>query len=132
MEGTYPICLGNEEVGQAYVERQGLYYHFRCRCQVQSGIICKVTVSCSGEHMNLGTLMPSGKGYVLTKNIPVSQFRSGIPAFWILPKRPQTQEVYVDIYPEEPFRYISKLENAYLDRRRGRTGIRIQANEGIS
>lgn len=126
MEGTYPVCLGKEEVGQASVERQGLYYHFRCRCQVQSEIIYKVVVCCDGVHTSLGILVPAGKEYILAKRLPVRQFHFGRPEFWILPKRPQNKEIYVDVYPEEPFQYITKLEKAYLDKRRDRTGIRIQ------
>lgn len=129
MEGTYPISLGKEEVGQVYVERQGLYYHFQCCCQLQSEIICKVTAFCAGEHINLGILVPSGQNYILTRRLPVKLFGSDTPEFWIIPKKPQTQEIYVDIYPEEPFRYIAKLETAYLDRRRGKPGIRFQTDE---
>ena len=68
--------------------------------------------------------MPAGEDYILTKKLPIKLF-SGVPEFWITPKLPQPKEIYVDIYPEEPFRYITKLEKAYLDKRRGRAGIRI-------
>ena len=126
MEGTYTICLGKEEVGQVSVERQGLYYYFRCRCRLHSEIMCRVTVSCGGCHENLGILVPAGKEYVLSKKLPVKQFRPGNPEFWITAKQPQMREIYIDIYTEEPFRYITKLEKAYLDRRREKTGIRIE------
>lgn len=125
MEGTYAVWLGKEAVGQVTVERQGLYYCFHCRCQLRSEVMCRVTVSCGGRNESLGILVPMGKDYVLTKKLPIKQFRSGIPDFWITPKQPQRQGFYVDIYPEEPFRYIAKLEKAYLDRSRGRPGIRI-------
>ena len=125
MEGTYPIYLGKEKVGQVSVERQGLYYCFRCRCRLHSEVMCRVTVSCGGGHDNLGILVPVGKEYVLCKKLPAKQLRPGIPEFWITVKHPQRQEIYVDIYPEEPFQYIAKLERAYLDKRRGKSGIRI-------
>lgn len=128
MEGNYTVWLGREAVGQAIVERQGLYYWFRCRCQLNSEVICRVTVSCGGSHESLGILIPAGKEYVLTKRLPVKLF-SGIPEFWITPKQPQKSGFYVDIYPEEPFRYIAKLESAYLDKRQGGMGIRIEEME---
>lgn len=125
MEGTYNVWLGNESVGQVSVERQGLYYCFCCRCQLHSEVMCRVTVSCGGSNESLGILVPVGRNYVLSKKIPIKKFNQGIPEFWIMPKHPQMQEIYIDIYPEEPFGYISKLEKAYLDRRRGSPGIRI-------
>ena len=128
MEGSYTVWLGKEPVGQATVERQGLYYWFRCRCQLYSEVMCRVTVSCGSNHESLGILVPAGKDYVLTKKLPVKLF-SGTPEFWITPKQPQRQEFYVDIYPEEPFRYIAKLEKAYLDRRQGVLRLRIEERE---
>ena len=125
MEGSYGIFLGNEEVGVAQVERQGLYYCFTCRCKLHSEVICKVTVSCGGHHENLGVLVPMGEDYGLTKKLPVKSLGLGIPEFWITPKHTAVEGVYVDIYPEEPFRYIARLEKAYLEMRRERLGIVI-------
>lgn len=127
MEGTYSIWLGREEVGQASVERRGLYYYFYCRCRLHSEVMCRVTVSCGGVHENLGILLPVGTEYVLSKKLSVKQFRPGIPEFWITAKQPQMREIYIDVYPEEPFRYIAKLEKAYLDKRRGKSCIRLPA-----
>lgn len=129
MEGSYTVWLGKEAVGQATVERQGLYYCFYCQCQLHSEVMCRVTVSCGGSNEGLGILVPVGNEYALTKKLPVKQFPVGVPEFWITPKQPQRREIYVDIYPEEPFRYIAKLENAYLDRHQGALGIRIEECE---
>lgn len=129
MEGTYQISLGKESVGQATVERHGLYYRFHCVCQLHSEVMCRVTVSCGGTSESLGILVPMGKDYVLTKKLPIKLFPSGRPEFWITPRHTQMQGIYVDVYPEEPFRYIAKLEKAYLDRRTGRPGIRIECQE---
>ena len=126
MEGTYTVWMGKEPVGQATVERQGLYYCFRCRCQLLSEVMCRVTVSCGGINESLGILVPAGKDYCLTKRIPIKSLPLETPEFWIAPKLPQRKEIFVDIYPEEPFRYIRKLENAYLDRQRGSNVIRIE------
>ena len=129
MEGTYTVWLGKEPVGQAAVERDGLYYCFHCRCRLESEVMYRVTVSCGGINESLGILIPVGREYGLTKKIPMKNLPSGIPEFWITPKLPRRKEIFVDIYPEEPFRYIAKLERAYLEKRRGSLGIRIQECE---
>lgn len=129
MLGTYAVWLGKEKVGQATVERQGLYYCFYCQCQLHSEVMCRVTVSCGGKHESLGILAPAGKQYILTKKLPVKQFGIGIPEFWITPKQPQMEGFCVDIYPEEPFQYIAKLEKAYLEQRNGKSVICIPGDK---
>ncbi len=125
MDGSYGVFLGNDKVGTVQVERQGLYYCFACRCKLYSEVICKVTVSCNGHHENLGVLVPMGEEYGLTKKLPVKSLGQGTPEFWITPKHTAPEGVHVDIYPEEPFRYIARLEKAYLEKRRERLGIVI-------
>ena len=128
MDGIYTVWLGKEKVGQAIVERNGLYYRFRCRCKLKSEVMCRVTVSCAGVQENLGVLVPSGKEYVLTKNLPIKKFPVGQPEFQLQTKSPQMHRIEIDIYPEEPFRYITKLHKAYLDRRRGKSVIHIECD----
>jgi hypothetical protein len=128
MDGIYTVWLGNENVGQAVVERFGLYYRFQCRCKLQSNVISRVTVSCAGTNESLGILVPSGREYILTKSLPAKKFPGGQPEFRLQPKSPQIHELEIDIYPEEPFRYIAKLENAYLERRRDKSVIHIESD----
>ena len=120
MEGRYTVWFGKEPVGQVTVERQGLYYCFRCQCQLHTEVMCRVSVSCGGKHVSLGILVPVGNDYLLNKKIPVKQFLPGNPEFWIAPRQMQKQKICLDIYPEEPFQYITKLEHAYLDKIGGR------------
>ena len=43
--------------------------------------------------------------------------------FEAVPKHPEKTENWMPISPEEPFAYLSRLENAVLERRDGQTGI---------
>ena len=95
MEGIYTVYLGKDPVGQVTVERQGLYYCFHCRCQLHSEVMCRVTVSSGGKHESLGILVPVGEHYLLTKKLPVKQFLSEKPEFWITPKKTQKHQVKV-------------------------------------
>ena len=126
MEGTYTIWLSQTAVGTVTVERHGLYYWFYCQCQLSSEVICRVMVTCGGKVENLGILVPVGKQYSLCKKIPIKEFATGTPEFWIAPRHLAQREIAVDIYPEEPFRYIAKLENAYLQSKREKPVIVIK------
>lgn len=126
MEGMHTIWLSKEPVGHVTVERIGLYYGFHCKCQLHSKVICRVMISCGGKSISLGILVPVGKEYQLSRKFPVKEFAVGEPEFWITPKHPTKPEALtVDIYPEEPFQYITKLETAYLSTRQGKTMIAI-------
>ena len=125
MDGIYDVFQGNDQVGTVQMERQGLYYAFTCRCHLYSEVICKVTVSCGEQEASLGVLIPMGSAYGLTKRIPVKSLGKGTPKFRITPMYTAPEGIHVDIYPEEPFRYIARLEKAYLEKKRERLGIVI-------
>ena len=125
----YEICMGKERVGQARVRQEGLYYCFQCRCELESGMICRVVVSCGGHHENLGILVPEGRWYQLTKRMPIKCIGNGRLEFQVVPRCSKRQETFLCVYPEEPFRYIRKLQEAYLERRDGQLGIVLQGLE---
>lgn len=123
MEGTYDILMGKEPVGQARVTRQGLYYRFDCRCRLSGEVICRVTVCVGGHHENLGILVPNGDAFTLCKKLPVKGLGTGFPEFRALPRHHKTQGTFVAVYPEEPFQYLTRLQNAYLEVRNAQQGI---------
>jgi len=129
LEGTYNVCLGRETVGEVTVTKEGLYYRFRCKCDL-SGDVCKLLVTCDETEENLGTLVPSGSSYCLNTRLPIKRLGKGQPVFSVVPNRPVVAGRFVPICPEEPFAYLERLKDAYLVRRNGQMGIIIQENAG--
>lgn len=121
----YQICLGKETVGRAYVHQEGLYHCFQCRCDLKTDIICRVHVCCGDREENLGILVPEGGHYTLRKNIPIKRLGQGEFRFQLIPKVRQTRGKFAPVYPEEPFRYIRSLQNAYLTYQKGLIGVII-------
>lgn len=126
MEGTYPIVLSGKEVGQAEVTRQGLYYHFFCKCRLTGEVICRLAAVCGEKMENLGIPMPESGYFMLQKKVPVSKFQGDSLQIRVLPRHPQLEGKFVPICPEEPFSYLSRLKDAYLQRRNGQLGIVIR------
>lgn len=122
----YDIYLGRDAVGKARVEKRGLYYCFECRCTLESDAICRVMVHWDSRQENLGILVPVGKEYVLEKKLPAKLFRGGKPEFRVLPKRQPVPENFYPVYPEEPFSYIARLQNAILQIKNGQVGVVIR------
>ena len=126
MEGTYPIYFGDERNGQARVTRRGLYYHFSCQLRLTGETLCRVEVTCGDQTENLGVPVPEGKIFVLTKTVPISRFGNGNPKFSVLPKYQSVQGKFIPLHPEEPFAYLSRIKDAYLQRRGEQIGIVIK------
>lgn len=122
----YTILLGTQNVGQAQVRRDGLYYDFYCRCRFSGDVIMKIAVSCGEKTEILGTPVPQGKDFVLHKKLPVKYFGEGEFGFRAVPKQAQLDGFFVPIRPEEPFSYLNRLKNARLQRRDGVIGVVLQ------
>lgn len=125
MDGTYEIMLGGESVGQAVVRREGLYYRFSCRCDLSGEVIYRITVTCGGKSESLGIPVPKNGEFYLDTRLAASRLGEGEPKFAAVPRRPDLGGMFVPISPEEPFRYLHRLENAFLARKDGQVGIVI-------
>ena len=126
MDGTYEIMLGSEPIGEAVVERQGLYYSFSCRCRLSGAVLYRVDVCCDGHHEDLGILIPMGDRFGLTTKVPAKRLRKGTLRFQALPKHRKLEGQFVPVYPEEPFAYLTRLQDAFLAVRDGQVGVVIR------
>ena len=126
MDGTYPILHGEQCVGQAQISRRGLYYHFSCRLHLTGETVWRLEVTCGDKTEHLGIPVPEGREFFLTKTIPASRLGNGRPTIHIKPKHGTLQGIFVPLSPEEPFAYLSRLKDAYLQRRGQQVGIVIQ------
>ena len=125
MVGTYEIRLGSAVVGNAEVEKQGLYYRFSCRCRLTGKTMYRIVVSCGAGQVDLGVCIPMEGQFGVDRKLPCKHFGEGPPSFLLLPKHQCPRGKFVPVYPEEPFAYMSKLKDAFLEIRDGQAGIVI-------
>ena len=119
----YEILLGGQSIGKARVEQQGLYYAISCRCRLSGEVVWKVTVSCGDRSESLGILVPESGAFILSTRIPVKRLGEGTLMFHAAPRHTELRGRFVPISPEEPFAYLSRLENAYMEVRNGQIGV---------
>lgn len=126
MIGIFDIRMGDKIVGKAQVEREGLYYRFSCRLSLPGQGMYRLLVRAGEKREDLGVCIPMGSQFGVEKKIPCKCLGEGIPEFILMPKdgAPRTG-TFVPVYPEEPFAYIRRLENAFLAHRDGQIGIII-------
>ena len=130
MEGVYDILLGGRSVGQAVMVRHGLYWHFDCRCSLSGEVMFRIMVSCGGRTENLGIPVPQGKEFVLRTKLPAKKLGAGEPTFRVVPKHAPLPENWVPVNPEDPFAYLTRLQDAYLQVRDGKIGVAFRKAEG--
>lgn len=129
MEGNYPVYFGTRQVGKVQVLRQGLYYRFACRCQLTGDVICRLYVTCGDRRESLGVVVPMGDGFGLDTKVAVRRLGEGMVSFSLHPRHETTAGKFVPISPEEPFAYLSRLKDAYLEKRDGQMGAVLPREE---
>lgn len=111
MSQSYPVILYSENVGTAQVEKQGLYYRFRCVCRFQQTGMYEIHVKSGTDSINLGLCVPEGSNFTLTTRIPVKQIPSGEMCFIAAEKDSKKRKV-LTVCKEEPFLHLAELEDA--------------------
>ena len=124
MEGLYEVFFGMEAVGKAEVRRNGLYLHICCRCRINNGEILRLYWVWDDRRESLGVLVPEKGGLVLEKKIPVKRMGQGRCRFLVSGGKMTETGNFYPITPEEPFRYIDRLKNGFLDSEQGKIGLR--------
>ena len=121
----FDVCMGDQAVGTARMTREGLYESIQISCTIASEIMYRGYLLCGDQNIDLGILVPEDGAFVLRTRIPMKQLGSGVISFVVKPKHTQAEHQFVPLAPEEPFRYISRLKDSFLARRKGRLGIMI-------
>ncbi len=127
MEGMYPVYFGDGEVGKVQVSREGLYYRFSCRCILSGNVVCRLRVDCGGKRESLGVVVPMGEGFGLDTRVPVKRIGEGTPRF-SLGAKTESRGEFIPLSPEEPFAYLERLKESFLEIRNGQAGVVLKAS----
>ena len=114
--------LGGSPVGKVQALRQGLYYVFHCRCQLDTQQAVRLWVNCGEKKEDLGVLVPMDGGFGLDTRRPVKHLGEGALRFRLALKHDPPKTHFEPISPEEPFAYLQRLKDAYLETRNGQPG----------
>lgn len=126
------ILLGGQAIGTARVAREGLYFCFRCRCRLSGEVVYRLQVRCGDNKENLGIPVPQNGAFELNTRIPAKKLGSGRMVVEAVPKKVEWEGVFVPLSPEEPFKYLRRLEGAFLQVRNGQVGILLPPDQGKS
>ena len=119
----YDVTMGENIVGRAWIEKQGLYLLIQCQCHFAGDEMRRLKVSCGQNEVDLGILVPERDCFVLKCRIPVKRLGKGDCRFLIMRKNRELDGKFIAVYPEEPFAYISRLKQAHMARQDDRIGV---------
>lgn len=128
MEQTYPVTRNGKHTGKVLVQRQGLYFLFRCRCSLPEQGIYRLWVTCGQHQESLGILVPKDGSFILDTKVPIKRIGEGNMSFSVVTKDQVSTTTFVPISPEEPFAYISRLKESFLAIRDKQPGIYMTKN----
>ena len=80
---------------------------------------------CGDNRTDLGICVPVGTEFVVNRKLPCKQFPAAEPEFLLVSRREAGGRRFVPVYPEEPFAYMTKLKNAFMEIRDGQVGLSI-------
>ncbi len=121
---TYPIKAGSEIVGEATVQKEGLYYHIFCRCQRKQRGICRILLRCKEKSADLGICVPDGGFYCTKRSVPIKKIGADKLEFYVI-SNVERQDKLIEICAEKPFASIDKLETAQLVQTDGKYYIKF-------
>lgn len=125
MEGQFSVTVLGKPAGKVVVRKEGLYYHFTCRCHLPDDNIYRLIVSCGTVRENLGILVPQKDSFILNTKLPIKRIGAGEMSFVLVPKQETFSRNFYPISPEEPFAYISRLKESFFVLQNGQPGICI-------
>ena len=129
MEQSYAVTVKGTPVGKVLVQKQGLYYHFSCRCQLKGDTIYRLVVTSGSTSVNLGVVIPVDNGFVLNTKLPIKKIGEGEMIFTLRTKQDESLDAFIPIKPEEPFAYISRLKDSFLTLQDGQAGILVNIKQ---
>ena len=71
----------------------------------------------------LGLLTPVNGSFTLRTKVAVKNLGQGSPVFFLRPRHESVNGTFVPLRPEEPFRYLHRLQQAHLARQGSQIGM---------
>ena len=116
----YPITQDGAQVGTALLERQGMFWMIRCRCNAKLQQTMRIILRTGRQTHDLGVCVSHSDGWGLNARIPVKQAAAEEMTFFL---ESVGQDDFLPLSPEQPFPEIAKLEQSRFAVKEGKTGV---------
>ena len=124
MKKVYPVYYHENSVGNAEVEKCGMYYLLRCHCNLAGDKPYRIVVGCKDKEVDLGICIPDDTGFYLQKQIPIKNIGEEPILFNVV--RRDHEEAWYPITQGQPFMQLSILQNATYSIQNGKPGLLVK------
>lgn len=118
----YPIYYCDQVVGNAHLEKQGLFYVIRCKCELPQNRLYKVFVALQENTIDLGICTRSDKGIGLVTRISANTLKSTELRFTVEVEQPNVRKMYA-VSDNSEFPNLEIIYKAKFLRREGKAYI---------
>ncbi len=121
----YLLTMGNRDVGKVQVISEGLYVRIVCHAELYGSVMYRLVAVCDGRRESIGILAPQNGGYGLDRKIPAKRMKTENLEFILIPSHERADGRFIPLHPEEPFEYLDRLKDAYMERQKDQVGVVI-------
>lgn len=126
MGKVYDVYFMEQKAGQVTLKKEGLYWRINCRLQnIEKGYY-RLNADNGSCIFDLGLCVPVSGGFGMNTRVSIKRIGEDNLRFFLKSGKSDKQDLFVPICAEEPFAYLQRLENAYLDRKDGILGVRFR------
>lgn len=132
MVNELPVISNGCQIGRATVYKAGLYYIITCNCQFEKSGIYKLEAAGDRGRILLGTCMPEGKNYVLSRRIPISRIGLAVKEICLHGNRKKEENIVVPVTEDAPFDLLQHLHRGRMVYQEGFPAILLEMEDQIS
>ena len=118
----YSIEWNGKTVGNAWIERQGMFWLIQCRCSVEMREPLRIVATSGRQKTDLGTCVSYRDGCGLQGRVSIKNICPDDLSFHI---ELVNSEIFIPVFEEKPFPVILELTTARFENRNGQAGVRI-------
>lgn len=116
----YPIILDGTKIGEAQLEKEGLYYRIKCGCTFPDSKPWRIKVCCANNELDLGVCVTTTTGRGLETKIPAKLLDLSDISFCACLEE---KEALYTVCENEPFSQVSQLLSMRLLAKNGQYGL---------
>jgi len=120
----YQIVWKGNQVGNAEIRKEGMFYRFSCRCRLTGKGVYRVAVTDGQNKYDLGICIPNGNSYSCVARLPCNRL-NGTDFLFLLTDSKKKRGI--PIATGKPFAYLDKLNTARLQITDGQAEIIIDS-----
>lgn len=132
LNNVYPVYLGDEQVGNIILQKNGLYHKLDCRCFLPGNSIFRLFAVCGDWRSKIGIPAPEGDCYALCTSVRLGDIKADDLRFFVAADEEQFLQQRIPICDDRPCLHMDQLEQMVFDHYDGKPCLRFAHDQNHS